>query len=55
MPSLAQEDLPRDTGILKTLGHNRIDVEGALYPCAGICAVVKATGTIRMNDRVILI
>jgi uncharacterized protein len=32
MPSLAQEDLPRDTGILKALGHNRIDVAGALYP-----------------------
>jgi hypothetical protein len=43
IPSLAQEDLPRDTGILKALGHNRIDVAGSLYPCAGIYAVVKAT------------
>jgi hypothetical protein len=55
MPSLAQEDLPRDTGILKALGHNRIDVAGSLYPCAGIYAVVKATGTISVNDRVSLI
>jgi hypothetical protein len=55
MPSLAQGDLPRDTGILKALGHNRIDVAGSLYPCAGIYTVVEATGTIRGNDRVSLI
>jgi uncharacterized protein YcbX len=55
MPSLAQGDLPRDTGILKALGHNRIDVAGSLYPCAGIYTVVEATGTIRGNDRVGLI
>ncbi len=56
MPSLAQEELPRDPGILKALAkHNRIDVAGSLYPCAGIYAVVEATGTIRVNDRVRLI
>ena len=55
MPSLAQGDLPRDTGILKALGHNRIDVAGSLYPCAGVYTVVEATGTIRGNDRVSLI
>jgi uncharacterized protein YcbX len=55
MPSLAQEDLPKGTGILKTLGHNRIGVAGSLNPCAGIYAVVKATGTIRVNGRVSLI
>jgi len=55
MPSLAQGDLPRDPGILKGLGHNRIDVAGSLYPCAGIYTVVEATGTIRGNDRVSLI
>lgn len=32
MPSLAQADLPRDSAVLKALGHNRIDVAGALYP-----------------------
>src|SRR6266571_7729318 len=37
MPSLAQEDLPKDSRILKALAqHNRIDVAGALYPCAGV-------------------
>jgi uncharacterized protein YcbX len=53
MPSLAQEDLPRDPRILKALAqHNRIDVGGARYPCAGVYAVAEATGTIRKDDRV---
>jgi len=56
MPSLAQEDLPKDSRILKALAqHNRIDVAGALYPCAGVYAVAEATGTIRKGDRVRLI
>jgi uncharacterized protein YcbX len=55
MPSLAQEDLPKDARILKTLAlHNRIDVGGALYPCAGVYAVAEATGTIHTDDRVSL-
>jgi len=53
MPSLPQEDLPKDSRILKALAqHNRIDVAGALYPCAGVYAVAEATGTIRKDDRV---
>ncbi len=56
MPSLAQQDLPRDPKILKALArHNRIDVAGALYPCAGVYAVAEATGTIRTGDRVTLV
>jgi uncharacterized protein YcbX len=56
MPSLAQQDLPKDAGILKALArHNRIDVDGALYPCAGVYAVPKATGAIRRADSVSLI
>jgi hypothetical protein len=51
IPSLAQEDLPKGIGILKALGHNRIDVAGSLNPGAGIYAVVKATGTISVNSR----
>jgi hypothetical protein len=44
MPSLAQEDLPRDPGILKAHpSHNRIDVGGALYPRVGVYAVAEAT------------
>jgi uncharacterized protein YcbX len=56
MPSLAQEELPRDPRILKTLArHNRIDVAGALYPCAGVYAVTEATGEIRKGDRISLV
>ena len=56
MPSLAQKDLPRDPRILKALAqHNRIDVAGALYPCAGVYAVAEAKGTIHRDDRVSLV
>jgi uncharacterized protein YcbX len=56
MPSLAQGELPRDPRILRALAqHNRIDVAGALYPCAGVYAVPEATGTIRKNDAVHLL
>jgi uncharacterized protein len=55
MPSLAQEDLPRDPKILKALArHNRIDVAGTLFPCAGVYAVAEAAGTIRQDDPVSL-
>jgi len=56
MPSLPQEDLPKDSRILKALAqHNRIDVAGALFPCAGVYAVAEATGTIHKADRVSLL
>jgi uncharacterized protein len=56
MPSLAQEDLPKDSRVLKALAqHNRIDVAGALYPCAGVYAVAEATGTIHKLDGVSLV
>jgi uncharacterized protein len=56
MPSLAQEDLPQDSRVLKALAkHNRLDVAGSLYPCAGVYAVAQATGTIRKGDRVSLV
>jgi uncharacterized protein len=56
MPSVEQEELPRDPKILKALArHNRIDVAGALFPCAGVYAVAESTGTIRRDDRVSLI
>ena len=55
MPSLEQEELPKDSRILKALAqHNRIDVAGSLYPCAGVYAVAEATGGIRRDDRVSL-
>jgi uncharacterized protein YcbX len=55
MPSLEQEELPKDSRILKALAqHNRIDVAGSLYPCAGVYAVAEASGAIRRDDRVSL-
>ena len=55
MPTLMQEDLPKDNEILRTLvRHNRLDVAGALSPCAGIYATVTAAGTIRPGDPVTL-
>jgi uncharacterized protein YcbX len=56
MPSLAQEELPKDPRILKALvRHNRLDVGGKLYPCVGVYAVAETTGTIRRNDSVRLL
>jgi MOSC domain-containing protein len=55
MPSLAQEGIERDPRILKALArHNRIEVEGLRYPCAGVYAVADATGAIREDDHVTL-
>lgn len=45
MTTLAQGDLPKDIEVLRTLvRHNRVDVAGGLYPCAGVYAVVEASG-----------
>ena len=54
--TLAQDELPRDTDVLRTLAqHNRVQVSTAgLYPCAGVYAVVEASGAIRTGDRVAL-
>jgi hypothetical protein len=38
-PSLAQQDLPRDSRILKALAHHNRIVAVALDPCAGVYAV----------------
>jgi len=56
MTTLAQDDLPKDNDILRTLArHNRIEVAGGLYPCAGVYAVVEAAGNIRAGDQVSLV
>jgi uncharacterized protein YcbX len=56
MTTLAQDELPNDTNILRTLTrHNRVQVGAAgLFPCAGVYAVVAAPGTMRTGDRVAL-
>ena len=54
MTTLAQDDLPKDSDILRTLAqHNRIQVgDAGRYPCVGVYAVVEATGTIQTGDKV---
>ena len=55
MTTLAQDELPKDTEVLRTLARqNRLDVAGGLYPCAGAYATVESTGTIREGDGVSL-
>jgi hypothetical protein len=54
MTTLAQDDLPKDTDVLRTLArHNRIQVGTAgQFPCAGVYAVVETPGTMRVADTV---
>ena len=55
MTTLAQNGLPQDTDVLRTLvRHNREQV-GDLrqYPCAGVYAVIAAPGAVRVGDRVV--
>ena len=53
MTTLAQDDLPRDDGVLRTLArHNRLDVDGTPAPCAGVYAVVESPGTVRVGEAV---
>jgi uncharacterized protein YcbX len=56
MTTLPQGDLPKDNGVLRTLTtHNRLDVAGSgRYPCAGVYAVVTASGTVRRGDGVVV-
>ena len=56
MTTVAQEDLPKDNEVLRTLvRHNRLDVAGGLYPCAGVYTVVETPGTIHADDPVSLV
>jgi uncharacterized protein YcbX len=57
MPTLAQDDLPQDTDILRTLvRHNMMQVgDLGQFPCAGVYGVVAAPGTVRTGDRVTVV
>ena len=56
MTTLAQDDLPQDTDVLRTLvRNNRLQVgDLGKFPCAGVYAVVAAPGTVRIGDRVVI-
>ena len=54
MTTLAQDELPKDNDILRTLTrHNRIQVgTNGQFPCAGVYAVIEVPGTLQTGDRV---
>src|SRR5262249_30173572 len=56
MTTLAQDGLPQDTDVLRALVRlNRVQVgDLGQFPCAGVYAVVAASGTVRIGDRVVL-
>ena len=55
MTTLAQEGLPKDPEVLRTLAReNRLEVAGGRYPCAGVYAAVASAGTIRNGGFVAL-
>jgi uncharacterized protein YcbX len=57
MTTLAQDDLPKDTDVLRTLvRHNRVQVgDLGQFACAGVYAVVTAPGTVRTGDHVTVV
>ncbi|MEP7113960.1 MAG: MOSC N-terminal beta barrel domain-containing protein [Ilumatobacteraceae bacterium] len=56
MTTLGQDDLPADRDVLRTIAqHNRLEVAGGQYPCAGVYAVVTVPGTVRLGDPVQLL
>jgi uncharacterized protein len=56
MTTLAQDGLPQDTEVLRTLvRYNRVQLgEMGRFPCAGVYAVVAAPGMVQTGDRVML-
>jgi uncharacterized protein YcbX len=56
MVTVAQDDLPKDTDILKALvRHNRLQLgDLGAFPCAGVYAVVATPGILRVGDSVVL-
>jgi uncharacterized protein len=57
MTTMAQGDLPRDLGVLKTVArHNRIEIAGlGTWACVGAYAGVGAVGSVRVGDPVALL
>src|SRR5262249_720410 len=57
MTTLAQDELPQDSDVLRTLvRHNKMQVgDLGQFPCAGVYAVVAAPGTVRTGDHVTVV
>ena len=55
MTTLAQEELPRDANVLRTLArHNRVRIGDGKLPCAGVYAEVSTSGAVALGDSVVL-
>lgn len=53
--TMAQEDLPRDPAVLRTVAReNTRSVAGRSYPCVGVYATVAAAGHVSTGDPVTL-
>jgi hypothetical protein len=55
MTTLAQQDLPEDRDVLRTVArHNRVDIEkpevAGRWACAGVYADVTAGGELSVGD-----
>ncbi len=56
MTTLPQDGLPHDTDVLRALvAHNRLEVAGGQFPCAGVYAVVAASGMVRVGDSIVMV
>lgn len=56
MTTLAQADLPRDAGVLRTVArHNRVEIPGlGTWSCVGAYAAVVTAGAVRAGDSALL-
>jgi uncharacterized protein YcbX len=56
MTTLAQDDLPQDTDVLRALvQHNRLQLgDLGKFPCAGVYATVAVQGLVKAGDLVVL-
>ena len=56
MTTLAQGELPRDNGVLRTVArHNRIEIPGlGTWACVGAYAAVTAPGPVQLGDEVVV-
>jgi uncharacterized protein YcbX len=53
MTTLAQDGLPKDTGLLRTIAaENRLEIGGGMWACAGVYGGVAGSGTVRVGDPV---
>jgi len=56
MVTVAQDDLPKDTEVLRALvRYNRLKLgDLGTFPCAGIYAIVATSGSVKVGDEVVL-